>query len=210
MFRDMIATSRVFFVILKRLALASALTGIPNTASAFDVASVTEAELALSPSYCAYAQLFPRHNTPAGKRWAARMGEESFRHIHHYCWGLINLQRARRNAVSQQEKLQMLAASNADFNYVIKRVPKGFALLPEILTRDGEVFLLRSLPNEANKSFAQARALKPDYWPAYSVWVEFLIYSGNKVEAKRLVEAGLKYSPHSKVLREQYRLLGGN
>jgi len=115
-----------------------------------------------------------------------------------------------RSSTSPGQRLFLLSTVTDDFEYSIRGSAKGFALLPELLTRNGEVYLRRSLPNEANKSFAQARALKPDYWPAYSGWVEFLIYSGKKAEAKRLIEAGLKYSPNAKVLREQYRLLNSN
>jgi hypothetical protein len=58
--------------------------------------------------------------------------------------------------------------------------------------------------------FAEARALKPDYWPGYSHWADFLMRSGQKAEAKQLVRSGLEHNPDAKTLREQYRLLGGN
>lgn len=196
-------------VTLQRLAIASALIAMPNIATALDARSVTNAELALIPRYCAYAQSFS-YNTPESKQWAARLGTESFKHIHHYCWGLINLQRAMRSSTPRGQRLFLLSTITGDIQYSISGATKGFVLLPEMLTRKGEVYLLRSLPDDANKSFAQARELKPDYWPAYSGWAEFLIYSGKTAEAKQLVKAGLEYSPNAKVLREQYRLLGGD
>lgn len=197
-------------VILQPLAIASVLIGMPNTATAFDTGSVTNAELALIPRYCAYAQSFSMSNTPESKQWATRLGSESFKNIHHYCWGLINLQRAKHSSTPKGQRLFLLSTITGDIQYSIRGAAKGFVLLPEMLTRNGEVYLLRSLPDDANKSFAQARELKPDYWPAYSGWAEFLIYSGKKAEARQLVKAGLEYSPNAKVLREQYRLLGGD
>ena len=92
---------------------------------------------------------------------------------------------------------------------MVKNSPRTFVLLPEIHTRIGELELHLARHHEADQSFAKARALKPDYWPAYSHWAEFLIKSGQRAEAKQLVKSGLEYSPNSRVLTEQYRMLGG-
>ncbi|WP_291994456.1 hypothetical protein [Candidatus Accumulibacter sp. ACC003] len=209
MCKHMVTRSGVNFVTLTRLVIASTLIAIPNIGAALDLSTITDAETALLPRYCAYSKSFPGNSAPEAKLWEARLGQESFKHIHHYCWGLIELQRARRSSTSREQAQYLLGASTSDFEYSIRRVAKNFVLLPEMLTRNGEVYLLRSRPNDASKSFAQARALKPDYWPAYSSWAEFLMQSGKRAEAKRIVNAGLKYSPNAKVLREQYRLLGG-
>lgn len=174
--------------------------------------SITSEEMALIPRYCAYAQTFGQgyQRSPEGRQWASRFGGNTFHHIHHYCWGQINLQRALRASTSGQERRHLLGRVIADYEYVIRQAPQDFVLLPEILTRKGEAELLRSLPNDANKSFARARALKPDYWPAYSAWAEFLIRAGKKAEAKSIVKSGLEHSPDSRALRDLYRLLGGH
>ena len=204
------ARNRVQFVTLRRLLLTSVVVGLPYSGAALGV-QATDVEMAFLPHYCAYAQGFKKQNTTEGKRLWAQVGEQSFKHIHHYCWGLLNLQRARESsATARQQKQFLLKTVTADFNYSINRSAKGFVLLPEMLSRSGEVYLLRSLPDEADKEFSRARALKPDYWPAYSHWVEFLIYSGKLTEARQLIKSGLKYSPNSRVLREQYRLLSSD
>ncbi|MEF8698920.1 MAG: tetratricopeptide repeat protein [Candidatus Accumulibacter sp. UW26] len=168
--------------------------------------------MALIPRYCASAQGFGTNyeRTPEGQQWAARLGRRSFHAIHHYCWGQINLQRALRSGTPRRERDYLLGTIIADYDYVLEHADPNFVLLPEILTRKGEVELLRSRPNDANRSFARARALKPDYWPAYSAWAEFLIYLGKKAEAKAIVKSGLEHSPDSRTLRDLYRLLGGN
>jgi tetratricopeptide (TPR) repeat protein len=168
--------------------------------------------MALIPRYCASAQGFGTNyeRTPEGQQWAARLGRRSFHAIHHYCWGQINLQRALRSSTPRRERDYLLGTIIADYDYVLEHADPDFVLLPEILTRKGEVELLRSRPADANKSFARARALRPDYWPAYSAWAEFLIYLGKKAEAKAIVKSGLEYSPESRTLRDLYRLLGGN
>lgn len=204
---------RCFRVIaIGRLALVFVLVILPALALAGKPKSITSQEMALIPRYCAYAQTFGSNyeHSPEGKQWASRFGGRSFHAIHHYCWGQINLQRALRSSTPRQERQYLLGTIIADYEYVIENSARDFVLLPEILTRKGEVELLRSLPNDANKSFAQARALKPDYWPAYSAWAEFLIRAGKKAEAKSIVKSGLEHSPDSRTLRDLYRLLGGN
>jgi tetratricopeptide (TPR) repeat protein len=100
-------------------------------------------------------------------------------------------------------------AALKDYQYVIDHVPKDFILLPEVYTRRGEVELLLGQPNRALESFSHARHLKPDYWPAYSHWAEFLMKAGKRPEALNVVIAGLEYSPRAKVLLELFKILGG-
>jgi len=191
-------------------ALVLILSGMANIAIARP-ADITPEELALSPRYCPHTQSFGRYTSTAeGRQWAARLGEHSFAAMHHYCWGQINYQRALRSSTPQQEKRFLLGEVRRDYLYVTKAASKGFVLLPEIYTRLGEVEIRLVKITEAEASFAKARALKPDYWPAYSHWAEYLIANGKENEAKKLVEAGLKYSPTSKVLRAQQRLLNGD
>lgn len=198
-------------VILRFLALALGLMNVSPVA-AVPSGIITEQEMALIPPYCPYAQLFPKNLAPERKQWEARLGP-GFPSIHHYCWGQINFQRALRSNTSSQDRRFLLGTVISDYEFVIGAVQsqgKDFVLLPEIFTRKGEVELLLARFKDANTSFARARALKPDYWPAYSAWAGFLIRSGHTVEAKQLVQSGLEYSPNSRVLREQYRSLGGN
>ncbi|MEF8728424.1 MAG: tetratricopeptide repeat protein [Accumulibacter sp.] len=187
-----------------------ALTGIASG----QVKNVTPAEMAAVPRYCPYTHAFGRSGLPGSpsaeaKPWVAMMGP-TFWHMHHYCWGKLNLLRAMRSTATEQERNHLLGAVVGDYWYVAQRAPRDFILLPEIYAGIGEIELRRGRPQEANKVFAEARALKPDYSPGYSHWAEYLIRSGQKAEAKQLVRTGLEYNPDAKTLREQYRLLGGN
>lgn len=194
---------------LRVVVFASVFIGMSTVASA-DPLDITKEEMALIPPYCPYAQLFPKNNSPERIQWEARLGR-GFKPIHHYCWGQINFQRALRSHMSARERNWLLYTVIQDYKFVIRSVEgHDFVLLPEILTRKGEAELLRSDFQDANISFARARALKQDYWPAYSAWAEFLIRSGQKVAAKQLVKSGLEFNPGAIVLREQYRLLGGD
>ncbi|MBO3708848.1 MAG: tetratricopeptide repeat protein [Candidatus Accumulibacter sp.] len=196
-----------------RLACVIALWSLTGVASA-QVKNVTAAEMAAVPRYCPFTHAFGRSGTPdnpsaEAKPWVGIMGP-TFWHMHHYCWGKLNLLRAMRSSATEQERAHLLGSVVADYWYVAQRAPRDFVLLPEIYVGMGEIELRRGRPQEANKVFAEARALKPDYWPGYSHWAEFLMRSGQKAEAKQLVRTGLEYNPDARILREQYRLLGGN
>ncbi len=172
--------------------------------------NITEAEMAIIPPYCPYSQSWNYvSNGPETKRWVSVLGN-TFHAIHHYCWAQINLQRSFRIGLTEQERRALLISVRDDYSYVIENAKPGFVLLPEIMSRLGEVEVRLSKIREANQSFSIARKIKPDYWPAYSHWAEYLIKTGKKNEAKSLVKTGLEYSPNSRVLREQFRLLGGD
>jgi tetratricopeptide (TPR) repeat protein len=135
---------------------------------------------------------------------------KSFWHMHHYCWALLNMRRADLVARNSQERRGLRGEAVGDIEYVIKNSPRNFVLLPEVLTTLGGVHILMGTAGAAMDAFQQARDIKPDYWPAYSDWADFLIRSGQKVQAKQLVKLGLEYAPNSKVLQDQFRLLGGD
>jgi len=186
---------------------------VPQIALANKPKNIEESEMQLIPAYCPdtmgfkYGDAYTR-TSPKAKHWVALMGD-SFWHMHHYCWGMINLNRARRAGVSSQTSKALLEEVRGDFLYVTSNTPKEFVMLPEIYTRLGEVELMLKQPNRALKAFERAAEQKPDYWPAYSHWAEFLLKTGKRPEALKTVIAGLAYSPESKVLLELFKLSGG-
>lgn len=176
--------------------------------------NVTDGEMALIPPYCPDTMGFKygdaySNTSPRAAHWVGLMGK-SFWGLHHYCWALINLRRSQAAGVPPNVRKGLLESVVADSVYSVRYSSPGFVLLPEIYTRIGETQLLLANPGAAYEAFAQARTLKPDYWPPYVRWAEVLIKSNQKVEAKKLVAEGLRYSPDAKPLLDQYRVLGGN
>lgn len=195
-----------------RLAIGLSLIVITGIATA-KPNNITEEEMKLIPRYCVDTQGFKYgdayYNTsPNAGKWVGMMGK-GFWALHHYCWALINLQRAARHNITAQARKGILESVVDDAMYVVKNTPPDFILLPEILTRIGDAELRLAHPDNADKAFAHARELKPDYWPAYSHWAEFLMTTGRRPEALKIVGSGLGHSPEAKVLLEQFRLLGG-
>ncbi len=177
--------------------------------------NITQGEMARLPPYCPDTMGFDygsatSNPSPRADYWIKSMGiGPSFWVLHHYCWAMIKWNRGQIEAKPDKRKYFLIDASG-DFGFVFKNARADLILLPEIYLRYGEVQLQLSDVGGAHESFAHARKLKPDYWPAYSKWAEFLIKSGLKAEAKKLVAEGLEHAPDSAVLRDQFKLLGGN
>jgi len=192
--------------LILQLALAVALFS-PSLAVIAAPQNITDVEMKLLPRYCPDTATFTAD--PARQAyWRTIMGK-GFGALHHYCWAQITMMRSRKAGVPAHIRQGMRESAAADYIYVIQNSQPDFILLPEIYTRLGEVDLLLGLTLKANEAFAQARRLKPDYWPAYSSWAEYLMQTGKRPEALTVVVTGLQHSPDAKVLREQFRLLGG-
>jgi tetratricopeptide (TPR) repeat protein len=195
-----------------RALLAVSLLALAGAASA-KPEDITEPEMKLIPRYCADTMGFKYgdayYNTsPRAGHWVALMGK-GFWAMHHYCWARINMNRAQRAGVPAQTRRALWESARGDYGYVVNNTVPDFIMLPEIYTRIGEVELLLAHPDKANLAFIRARELKPDYWPAYSHWAEFLIAAGKRADALKVVAAGLEHAPESRVLLEQFRVLGG-
>lgn len=189
------------------------LLGANSPASANKPANITGAEWALLPPYCADTQGFKygdaySNTSPYARKWVALMGKD-FWHMHHYCWALINYRRAQRVAVAAPEKTALRREALSDLTYVVENVDRQFVLLPEIYTLIGRTEVLLRRPQEAGAAFASAWTLKPDYWPPYFHWAEFLGSHGKKAEALEVVKAGLQHSPGTQGLLMLFHDLGG-
>jgi len=198
---------------MRPLLLGLALMGLAGTAAAGKPDDIAESEMKLLPAYCVDTMGFSygdayTNTSPRAGHWVGLMGK-SFWAMHHYCWALINLNRSRRAGISAQTRRGLWESVRGDYGYVLKNATPDFIMLPEIYTRIGEVELLLGRPEKAGEAFGRARQLKPDYWPAYSHWAEFLMKIGRRPEAMKIVISGLENAPGAKVLLEQYRVLGG-
>jgi len=170
--------------------------------------TVTEAELKTLPPYCRDTEWFPERYGQMRNYWIRRMGQ-SFYHLHHYCWALFKVNRSLKSGVSRQSKTSLWQDALNDYNYILLKADEDFVLLPEIYTKLGVLQLLRKEPRFAEEAFTKAQNIKPDYWPAYSHWVEYLMKNGQRDKALAIVSQGLENAPQARVLQEQYRVLGG-
>ena len=165
-------------------------------------------QLAMLPPYCKYTQLY-RDNVPGGgdaqqiKRWASALGAENFHHLHHYCFGLENTNRALYSSRTKQERDFELSQSVREFDYVLARVPPDFVLLPEILTKRGENLLRLGNGPEGALDLNRAIELKPDHWPPYAALSDYYKALGDLRSAREWAEKGLAAAPGTKALQRR-------
>lgn len=173
--------------------------------------NVTAEEEALRPKYCMYTQGNKERYGEAGlaesQRWTTIMGP-GFSHMHHYCYASIWLLRAGKPSLPYHVRRGMLEEALADLLYVAREAPPDFILLPEVYTKIGQTQLRLKFVDNARASFEKARSLKPDYWPAYFHWAEYLRSVGETDKARSVVDEGLAQDPQSKPLQELRRTLG--
>ena len=175
---------------------------------------ITDAEMALLPPYCADANTFKygdasNNPSPNAPKWIGMMGP-GFWHIHHYCWALINLNRAQR--ASMPPSVQAFTRQDAieDMYYVIHNTTSDFVILPELYTKIGEVYLQLKRPRNAETAYSKAWELRPDYWPPYVQWATYLAQAGQRERARQVAQEGLKHAPTSQTLQKMVDDLGGS
>lgn len=156
------------------------------------------------PRYCIYTQVF-RDRVPGGNdqkeiaRWSSAIGP-SFNNMHHYCWGLMNTNRALLLVRDQRWREFHLKYSIAEFDYVIRSATPDFRLLPEILTKKGENLIRLDRGPDGIVELQRAVELKPDYWPPYAALSDYYKNIDDFAKAREWLEAGLSVSPNTKAL----------
>ena len=182
-------------------AQAQQIQGYPSV-DAYDVR-----EVAMLPRFCPYTQRF-RLTVPGGSnpdeinRWKGVMGEV-FEHMHHYCWGLMKTNRAVLLARDPQTRLHYLADAVGEFDYVIRRCPPDFFLLPEILTKKGENLIRLGKAPTGLIDLERAAEIKPDYWPPYAQMSDYYKSVGDRDKAREFLERGLSFAPDAVALKRR-------
>lgn len=164
-------------------------------------------EVAMLPKFCPHTILFsekvPGGNNPDEiARWKSVLGD-TFRHLHHYCWGLMKTNRAMLLARNTQTRQFYLGDSINEFNYVIERAPEDFVLLPEILSRKGQNLIRLGKVPLGMLELERAAQLKPDYWVPYAYMSDYYKESGDLRKAREQLEKGLQAAPDSTALKRR-------
>jgi len=161
-------------------------------------------ELRLLPPYCKYTQYFrdraPGGNDPAEiERWTTLMGR-TFIHMHHYCWGLMDGNRAMLFTRNPQDRTHNLNQSIREFDYVIEKAPPEFAYLPEMLTQKGQNLILLDKGPEGVGELRRAIEIRPDYWRAYAAMSDYFKDTGDPKRAREWLQKGLEAAPNAMAL----------
>lgn len=201
------------FAILLALPTWAAGRGIPGYPDS--VLDLDPREVARLPRYCIYTAHFgyaTRGNVNLGgtqeeaRQWRDRLGDV-FQTLHHYCWALMYLHRAKFLAVDPQTRAWNYRAAIAEIDFVLNYVNThgryDFVLLPEIMTKRGEALVGLGRGPRALADFERAIELKPDYWPAYAQISDYHKSTGNFTKAREVLELGLSRSPEATGLKRR-------
>jgi len=172
---------------------------------------VTAAENALLPEYCPHTVMFGEKyggSKEGTVHWGQRLGRH-FNSMHHYCWALVNIQRATRAGTPPNDRRFNNGRAVAEIDYVLRLVDDTFPLMPEMLTRRGEALARLRQFAEAESSFRKAAELRPDYWPVYRGWAQMHIDQGRPRDAQKILEDGIGLVSEKRPLERMLSLLKG-
>jgi tetratricopeptide (TPR) repeat protein len=122
--------------------------------------------------------------------------------MHHYCFGLVHLQRALRGGTKSNERGFHYQSAVTEIQYMLNLVDDTFPLLPEMLTRRGDALAQLRRYADAEASYRRAAEVKRDYWPAYRGWAQLYIDQGRRRDAQKLLEDNIGQVSDQRVLEK--------
>ncbi len=183
----------------------AALALVVNT-SAQAALDTTPDEITTLPAYCDAKM---GKQTPASvDYWRAQIGAENWIHMHHYCGGLIELNRYYRSSTGRK-KANLRNAVN-EFSGMLNAWTPGFYLRPEAHLNRGKALKFMGRNGEALSDFLKALELNPKLASASVELADFYVKQGKKEQALAVLKKGLEQAPATKSLRRRYQELGGD
>ncbi len=168
------------------------------------------------PEWCKYTMELPSsaeekgaYGDPRGAPWVKEFGKHRFMHLHHYCRGLDHLYEGARVVNDEERRDFLFREAATECTYVLDRTDDSFVLKPEIYYKKGMALMAHGKPVEAVENFTAALQIRPNYEPAYVSLSQFFERAGDRAEARRLIEEGLRWVPQSTQLTARLAELGG-
>jgi tetratricopeptide (TPR) repeat protein len=175
-------------------------------APAYAALDTTLDEIVTLPPYCDAKM---GRKAPADVAyWQQMMGSENWIHTHHYCGGLVELNRYYRGAKGR--KTANLGNAVNEFSGMIKAWPAGFFLVPEAYFNRGRAYKFGGQPGLALTDFQKAITANPRLHSARIELADLYLKSGKKKDALAVLLEGLEIAPDTKSLRRRYQELGGD
>ena len=162
----------------------------------------TDEDFALLPPYCKARTVNgdTRIVDPSlVKLWMARLGG-GFQHVHHYCWGLFDLNNAHKIFDNKDRRNELLTSAIEEMQYVQKDAPPQFVLQPKISYDIGQIREELGDNSGAMQAYYQSIKLNPKLPMPYAALSDLFKKQKNTKEAIAILEQGLKYKPKSKAL----------
>jgi tetratricopeptide (TPR) repeat protein len=178
-----------------------------NPAVALDMSvRPNAAEMMRLPPFCS-ARLNAAQGSPEWNAWRERVGE-NFVDIHHYCFGLVAIDRYW-GARTQQDRSFYLQRAMNNFDYIVKAAKPDFALRADVYSDRGALFKLMGKPGEATKDFDKAISINPRLVKPYLQLADLHVAGKSPKRALETITEGLRHVPASTALQRRYLELGG-
>ncbi|HJV24468.1 MAG TPA: hypothetical protein VJ673_02230 [Aromatoleum sp.] len=177
-----------------------------SVATAGEAFKPTSAEMRLLPPFC--GQRIGGSASGVGIPAAEQMGRANWLHIHHYCFAVNFVNRAR-SARDAKERTSILGAAKGNYTYVIDHTEPRFAMRPQIYVELGKVELQLKDVGQAEHWFSEAVTFNPAYEPAYQALIDLYQQGKRNGDALKVATDGLKHVPASEPLQKAYLALGG-
>lgn len=175
-------------------------------------------EWAVLPEYCIDTQAGPfggpeggegLNRSPRARHWVGLMGGD-FWNMHHYCYALRDLRRLEFSVLTPSQKVALYERARGDLSYVLKTCSPSMLLMPEVLLKLGDTEVALGDLGSAQLTYERSRQLKPDYWPAYTHWIDVLIGVKQFSMAGTLTDRGLDLMPGNQELLQRRRVLANS
>lgn len=153
----------------------------------------------------------PEESQMCTKRVFSRkiQGNPDWEHMHHYCDGLRFYDRAVRAKNHTSDFRFNISNSLQNFDYVLSHASKDFNMRPEVMIMRGRTMELAGDGFEAAQLYGAAIQLNPTFAMGYAALGNFYTKSGEKKQALKIYEEGLRRQPNNRYLRSRYKVLGG-
>ncbi len=146
---------------------------------------ISQSEMRLLPPFCKHG--FGRY----------KIKKKEF--MNHLCPGLNALNHAQSIFRNNSTKRYALQEAEQHFSYTLGQV-KQFPFRSTVFIKRGAVYEMQGNLQKAMADYQEAIRIKPNNVHAYRALANTYLKTGNKTEAAKLIEKGLKIRPTSKIL----------
>lgn len=160
----------------------------------------TEAEWQVWPEYCQVrfsiagdgqgTQFADRIDPAKLRQWESQLGK-AWPPMHHYCYGLVFLTRAKAE-LNEQMRLHTYEQAVSEFDYAYDRVPESHPFFPEIAVRLALAYEGTGDRNAAQTYLDNAIKAWPDFAGAYTAWSLIHRADGDTAAAIEVLQRGDK------------------
>lgn len=192
-------TNRFVRIAVLLSALAPALPALAAT-------NVTPAEIAVLPPYC--DAKIGSQNPAAVELWLRQLKRENWDHMHHYCGGLVDLNRYYGGNAAQRK--DSLRRAMWEFNYSLQHTQPDFYLRADMHYNRGKVWRLQGNDGQALADFQRAIELSPGMPSATLELADIYKKLGKRQQALAALTQSLERFPDHKGLHRRYLELGGD